>query len=268
MPYCSNCGKEVTENSSFCGHCGKKLGNVQNNFQQSTMLSAITDKDFSTFIGKNASRYVAKFKKFNMGELDNFAPTWHWPAFFVPFIWLLYRKLYLWALLIFCLSIIPFVGFIVMIVMGITANYLYYRHAKKKILALKSLFKSSESQAAIEIARTGGVNNVAPWIIGAILLIAIIGIIAAILVPQFSTYLKQEKSKKWENYKGGIHFVIKVESEGNATLDNENTITIAKIIEKKLETLGCKNKIIKIQGDREIVIQLQIGRASCRERVY
>ena len=138
MVYCSKCGKEVAEGSSFCSSCGWKVGNTQDNIQNSAFSSAIRDEDFITFIGKNANAYITKFKKFNISGIDDFHPTWHWPAFFVPFFWLLYRKLYLWALLVFCLSVIPYVGFIVMIVLGITGNYLYYKHAKKRILALKS----------------------------------------------------------------------------------------------------------------------------------
>lgn len=33
MSYCSKCGKEVAEGSSFCGNCGEKAGHVRTNFQ-------------------------------------------------------------------------------------------------------------------------------------------------------------------------------------------------------------------------------------------
>jgi hypothetical protein len=154
MAYCSKCGNEVAEGSSFCSNCKEEMGNIGNNLQNPSVSAKITDKDFATFIGKNASLYITKFKKFNTGGLDKFAPTWHWPACFVTVYWLLYRRLYLWALLIFCLSLItnllihyyiflsPVWGWIICIIYsiiwfitcGITANYLYYRHAKKKFL--------------------------------------------------------------------------------------------------------------------------------------
>jgi len=42
MSYCSKCGKEIVEGSTFCGNCGEKLGNLQNNIQNPTVPTAIT----------------------------------------------------------------------------------------------------------------------------------------------------------------------------------------------------------------------------------
>ena len=133
-----------------CKNCGGKIpielnqnNSTDNDFefiQESLMANdtggspQITKKEFIDFIGPNADKYIEKFRKFNVTGVDQFSFTWHWPAFFVTFFWMFYRKLYLWALLVFILTYIPIAGLILMIVYGLTGNYLYYRHAKKKIM--------------------------------------------------------------------------------------------------------------------------------------
>lgn len=188
MVYCKKCGKAVEEGSSFCQNCGEKLFNLQSDVQSPAMSSMITDDDFRIFIQKNAFDYITKFKKFQtINSIDSFSATWHWPAFFVPFWWMLYRKIYGGAVLAFFIAFIPYVNILAMIVFGITGNYIYYKHAKKKLSEIKQLHPSSETQKAV-IAVTGGVGNIA-IIIGIILgVVAVMGILAAIAIPQFMTY--------------------------------------------------------------------------------
>ena len=183
MSYCTKCGEEVAAGSSFCPKCGGKLSNSQS----APVSSVITEQEYDNFIGNNADKYLTKFKKFNIDGTDSFSATWHWPAFFVPFFWMLYRKLYLWALLAFVISIIPYVNLIAMIVFGITGNYIYYKHTRKALLEIKQAPSSSEIQKAVNIAHQGGVNN-AVVIVAPILLIVVVGILAAIAIPQFVTF--------------------------------------------------------------------------------
>lgn len=193
MSYCSKCGKEVLEESSFCQYCGWNLSDSQTGVQTSTTPSGLTKDDFAAFVGKNSEKYLVKFDKFNVGGIDNFKATWNWPAFFVPFWWLLYRKIYGWAILAFFLAIIPYVGLITGFGWAIAANYLYYSHAKKKLIEINQMHTSQETRKAV-IMVTGGVGN-ATLVIGLILGgIAIIGILAAIAIPNFLKF--QEKSRK------------------------------------------------------------------------
>ncbi|MBA4418670.1 MAG: hypothetical protein C0392_12295 [Syntrophus sp. (in: bacteria)] len=187
MSYCTKCGKQAVEGSSFCRDCGDKVLDIQSDIQSAPVTSVVTDQDYDTFVGSNADKYLTKFKKFSINGADGFSATWHWPAFFVPFYWMLYRKLYLWALLVFVLSIIPYVNFILMIVFGIMGNYIYYKHTKKKLLKINLAPSFSDVQRAVNIARQGGVNSVAV-ILAPILLLTVIGIIAAIAIPQFAAF--------------------------------------------------------------------------------
>jgi hypothetical protein len=121
--------------------------------------AVITREEFVSLIGENADRYLTKFKKFYVDGDEKFAFTWHWPAFFLSITWMVYRKLYGWALVFFLLSLIPFLGLLLWPVFGLTGNYLYYKHAKKKIVNLKSTQAFSDPSHLLEaLAQIGGVN--------------------------------------------------------------------------------------------------------------
>jgi Tfp pilus assembly major pilin PilA len=192
LTYCAKCGKEVTEGSSFCKHCGEKLPDVHDVAQVPAASSVITNEDYASFVGIKTEKYLPKFKKFSAHEMDNFRATWHWPAFFVPFWWMLYRKLYGWAILAFFVGIIPYINLLVRVVWAITANYIYYKHAKKKLSEIKQIYPSPEAQKAV-IAVSGGVGSLA-LIIGLVMaLVAVIGIIAAISIPMYKAFTVKAK---------------------------------------------------------------------------
>lgn len=152
--------------------------------------SAITDNDYIAFVGRNAQKYLPRFKKFNVLGMDNFKPAWHWPAFFFGPFWMFYRKLYLWGLLALFLEIIPYVNFIAMISWGVAGYYLYYRNTKKKILALRAVSPDSDLSKAL-----GDIGGVHAWLlkvyVGFIVLVGAGGIILAIAIPQYQTYQRR-----------------------------------------------------------------------------
>lgn len=177
---CPFCMEEIQEGAVKCKHCGSMLvpqtGGSQN---LSSSAPAITDEEFSAFIGVNVLKYIPKFKKFSIQGVDNFKATWNWPAFFFTWWWYLYRKLYLWALLSFiAVWILPL---IMNIVVGIAANFHYYKHAKKKIAEIKAAVPNVNSSVLAEV---GGVHG---WVKGigiAIVVIAILAIFLAIIAFQ------------------------------------------------------------------------------------
>jgi len=65
-----------------------------------------------------------------------------------------------------------------------------------------------------------------------------------------------ESKPKWEDFKGGVHLVLEVESKGNSSLDEDNTIRISDILQGRVKQIGIKKMIIRMQGKRRIVIQL------------
>jgi hypothetical protein len=169
--------------------------------KQSTTTSI---DDYISIIAKNAGYYVSTFKKFESDRFDKINATWNWPAFFFGFWWFIYRKLYLWALfnfvanlIMWCIEIICHIriggvlsvvfGFLIMIIWGASANYIYYKHIKKKIAEIDNLHLSKTPRQA-ELTRTGGVNRIAVVLPLIVATLAVIGIIAAMAIPQFLIY--------------------------------------------------------------------------------
>jgi len=184
---CNNCGGKIVIELSQDNQPGESLEFISESIMSDSPESPpqITKKDFIDFIGPNADKYIEKFSKFNVAGVDNFSLTWHWPAFFVTFFWMLYRKLYLWALLVFILSYIPAVGLVLMIICGLTGNYLYYKHAKQKIMELK--IQESSSDLSELLHQIGGVNQWVKTLAIVLVILAILGIFAAIIIPLIAT---------------------------------------------------------------------------------
>ena len=135
----------------------------------------IGDDMFVAFIGKNAQYYMQKFSIF--GSLGgDFAVSWNWAGFFVPQLWFLYRKMYLFGIILLLVSIcFPFIGWLLSsIVVGACGNHAYYTHATKKLLLLLASPVTQENRLAAS-AQLGGVNlALVLVIIGVNLLLAIV----------------------------------------------------------------------------------------------
>jgi hypothetical protein len=96
---------------------------------------------------ENSDYYVRQFSRIR--EKGGFAVSWNWPAFFFGMFWLVYRGMYLYAVLAF-VGWIPIHGLalmvlgeseavywgttlVVMVVIGAVANALYLRHVTQRI---------------------------------------------------------------------------------------------------------------------------------------
>jgi hypothetical protein len=140
--------------------------------QSDEITIEITRQDFIDFIDDEANTYFTKFRKFYADGRDKFAFTWNWSAFFFTSARMAWRKLYGWALVVFFLSYVPFLfhkeyyTILLMPVLGLTGNYLYYKHTKKKILNLKTTQTFSDStQMSNALHKIGGVNVRAAFVV-------------------------------------------------------------------------------------------------------
>jgi len=175
MQPCPQCTQQNQDDSKYCYQCGANLSSAVE--AQPAFSSAegtiLTDVElWKAFIGPHADRYVEQFKKFGSAQAPQFALTWNWPAFlFISFLWFLYRKMYLYAMVY---AIGPMVstyltgdvtvGIVWSIMAGATGNYVYYWHCREQISEIKR--KSGEDPAKREqaIRETGGVQSYVVWV--------------------------------------------------------------------------------------------------------
>ena len=136
----------------------------------------VSEEDFADFIGNNAVTYFRKFRKFHINDPNRFAVTWNWPAFFFTYIWFVYRKMYAWAglILIAGFGVETFLPFMIpfwVIALGMSANFFYFRHARRIILELKATQPFANRQEMSEVLNIkGGVNK---WILAIAILLLI-----------------------------------------------------------------------------------------------
>jgi hypothetical protein len=219
MTYCKECGKEVRDGDIYCRQCGARQ-DAASAGQGPASGATVAEDELALFVGKNADIYLPKFRKFMQGGAGSFSVTWHWPAFFFTFWWMIYRKMYGWALLILLTGWIPCAGLLLMIGFGMSANYLYFNHARKKLLALKAT-AASEVDRGAAIGRAGGVNNVAIVIVP-LVIIAIVGVLAAIAIPQLAGYRQKAadlQAKRELQEACGIGLKLFAENPGKTELE-------------------------------------------------
>ena len=202
---CPKCGKSNEESSKFCSGCASALP------QTEIEVHSNPNDFYKAILGpKNQDYYLNQFARFDQN--GKAGASWHWPAFFVTFYWLLYRKMWLNAVMYLCLpyvlmfilgmiaalagnsaNIVIGIGYILFFVImfvlpPIYANAFYYNHCKKKIIAVNSTSEDLQRKLG-ELSGIGGTSNVALIFVLIFAFISFIGILAAIAIPAYQDYL-------------------------------------------------------------------------------
>ncbi|SCY37775.1 DUF2628 domain-containing protein [Desulfoluna spongiiphila] len=139
--------------------------------------------DLSQYVDKNRQRYMELFARFDENE-GAYVISWNWPAFFLTAWWFFYRKLYVWALVsigagILVSALAPILTLPFHIGIGVSANFLYYRHAKKKIHKLR--MESPTGDIGPTLSEEGGVTYKVPACIALALMVLIF---LAVVIPK------------------------------------------------------------------------------------
>jgi len=134
--------------------------NTQEEYENA-MIEAFVNKPEKTLWYQNA------FKKFNINGIDSMKWVWSWWAFFGTWAFLLYRKQYIPAIVLFVISIlgtlIPFAHFIISILAGGFSTYFVYKGYKKKKEEIEA--KIEDPQKRVETMReVGGYNQWVVWV--------------------------------------------------------------------------------------------------------
>jgi hypothetical protein len=150
-----------------------------------------------SFVGPRAEYYVARWPRAG----DSRALGFNWAAFFLGFVWLLYRRMYLWFwIAIGLVFVLGFVEELLLMTVGVTqvplldtlitiaiasafgtfGTYWYYLHARRQV---KRLNQGAEPSLET-LSRAGGTSWVAPTVgIVAFVILLALGAWADTLAP-------------------------------------------------------------------------------------
>ncbi len=130
------------------------------------------EQTWREFIGPKADHYLAKFRNFSSTSGPKFSLTWNWAAFvFEPFLWFLYRKMYLYALVYAIGPVMAFyftqdmsADIVWRLMAGASANYLYFWHIKEQLgdIRKQAAFDGGARDRLIRDA--GGVQVYVVWV--------------------------------------------------------------------------------------------------------
>src|SRR5574340_1091158 len=211
--FCSKCGTSNDEAANFCANCGYALPLSAPDASLPRAQadgSASEDEYYRAVIGpKNQDYYLRHFSRFDSDGRTG--ATWNWPAFLVTFYWLLYRKMWLNALIYFFL---PYLVLILLAIIGVAAgdasglligagyllymagifiglpmyaNALYYRHCRKVIAAVRATTHDTQRQLG-ELDGKGGTSSIVIILILILSFVAVVGILAAIAIPAYQDF--------------------------------------------------------------------------------
>jgi Tfp pilus assembly protein PilE len=169
--------------------------------------AVLTDEEaWGAVIGhSNTSYYLTRFERLARGD----SAAWHWPAMLVTWYWLLYRKMWLGALIYF---VAPWLVLRVitaalpsaavplafawwlgqLIVPAMMANGWYYRQCVKKIRDVRARGGSKEQMVA-RLEAAGGTSSIVVIIVAILAIVAVVGVLAAVALPAYQTYTVKAK---------------------------------------------------------------------------
>jgi type IV pilus assembly protein PilA len=179
------------------------------------------------FVGPRNSPYFADaFRRFESGS----KVKWNWPSFFITLPWLLYRKMWLYAMayMLCVVILLVMVGYVAQLAFGgeagvftyfllyfvlafilapMFATRLYYGQARSKIRGILARTSPGEEQR-LEIARAGSTSIVGVFVSTLCLLVPVIGILAAIAIPAQKDFTVRSQVANGMQLAGGAKVAV------------------------------------------------------------
>ncbi|MFC5465971.1 DUF2628 domain-containing protein [Lederbergia graminis] len=205
--FCSECGYKIEDQSKYCSNCGYKVREFEalkphhysNYTKEISNNATITKTELGHFLNNDKDYY---FKKWKINQ-NSKVPLISWNLFaaFFGSLWLGYRKMYLYVVIMSVIPILAQVVFYVngkiyygemdplhiifriisFFILGIIGNKLYFIHATNKILKLKNKKQSINS---VDLQFTGGKSL--KGILYAILITFGLNFLAFIIFPYYA----------------------------------------------------------------------------------
>lgn len=210
--FCTKCGNQTSSQDQFCANCGAPRTGTAPPPIGETQNSGEGDKKalYAALIGpKNTDYYLRYFLEADAA--GKASASWHWPAFFVTFYWMLYRKLWVPAAVYFFAPAVTIFGAgvlgtllglsgdaeaaliflvavaVVYLLPPMYANRFYYKKCNDLVAQAQRIHNSREDQLQW-LAREGNTSRLGMWLAVAVIGSATIGILAAIAIPAYQDY--------------------------------------------------------------------------------
>ncbi len=142
--WCEKCGKPVSDGAAYCKYCGAAIHQTGGGGYAAEMRK---------HIGKGAEYYMRSFAKM---QTEGRKVSWNWWAFLFGTFWLIYRRIYDWAITLFLFDLLliyvsithmynsilglfslyyfssyDLISLAVCVCFGMFGNYIYMRHIEK-----------------------------------------------------------------------------------------------------------------------------------------
>lgn len=199
MKSCPACSQDVPEEAKFCLHCGQTLAigdpepvPVQPEVSKVQLWEAFVGPSKSLQFSMQEGwgwRPAFDYYKKKFGQIETpsgaqFVLSWNWPAaLFDSFLWFLYRKMYLFALLYAVFPALAIfltgdmsVGLVSRVLAGGSANYLYYWHVRDKLQHIMAIPHLDDQARTRMVQEEGGVQPYVLWL-GVALHLLMIGLL-------------------------------------------------------------------------------------------
>jgi hypothetical protein len=184
MKSCPHCQVQNPDEANFCHQCGGTFAAT------APKPPPPPDDDthfWKSFVGPKSDHYLEVFKKFSSPSGPRFAFTWNWAAFlFEPFLWFLYRKMYVYALVYAVGPVVAFyftqdlsADLVWRVMAGASANYIYFWHVKEHLAQLKPRLGFDNSRWEQSLRDAGGVQPYVIWV-GVALLLVKVGLLVSL----------------------------------------------------------------------------------------
>ena len=202
MKTCDSCQQQNPDDAKFCLRCGKEF--LREAASADSLEVDQEEQYWQTLVGPGKclqftlkggwswqpawGYYRRMFQRFHSVQPPRFSLTWNWAPFLVePFLWFLYRKMYLFALVYFIGPILSVfltnditVPIVWSIIASASANYVYYWHLRDLLQKVKARVGLDHVARMREMADQGGVQSYVFWLVAASLLLKI-GVFFAVL---------------------------------------------------------------------------------------
>ncbi len=195
MKTCVACQQQNPDDAQFCLRCGKEFlpeaaspDSSETDHEEQYWRMLVGPEKCLQFALKGGwswkpawDYYRRMFQRFHSAQGPRFALTWNWAPFLVePFLWFLYRKMYLFAFLYFIGPIISVfltnditVPVVWSIIAGSSANYVYYWHVRDLVLKMKARVGLDHEARLRQLADEGGAQAYVLWLVAASVLLKI-----------------------------------------------------------------------------------------------